>query len=150
MKSPEDLAQKLKLQAGDPVLRIRRLRLADSIPMAIEESHIPLKQFPGLERINFAKQSLYSACATATGSARPGLTKHRSTARDPGRIRIVDHLQKGKRSLDFAHPHDNGRDTYRGHVLEIPRRPVPRLNPRPYAHDHVTRRQLRSGQLRSG
>jgi GntR family transcriptional regulator len=27
--------------------------------MALETSHIPLRQFPGLEKINFAKQSLY-------------------------------------------------------------------------------------------
>jgi GntR family transcriptional regulator len=38
---------------------LRRLRLADGIPMAIEESRIPLKLFPGLERINFANKSLY-------------------------------------------------------------------------------------------
>jgi GntR family transcriptional regulator len=59
VESSEELAKRLKLQVGDPVLRMRRLRLADNIPMALEESHIPLKQFPGLERINFAKQSLY-------------------------------------------------------------------------------------------
>lgn len=54
-----ELAAKLKVQAGDIILRLRRLRLADGIPMAIEESHIPLAPFPGLEKNNFAKQSLY-------------------------------------------------------------------------------------------
>ncbi len=67
VKSPEELAQKLKLQVSDPVLRIRRLRLADNVPMAIEESHIPLLQFPGLERINFARQSLYSVLRESYG-----------------------------------------------------------------------------------
>jgi DNA-binding GntR family transcriptional regulator len=55
----EDLMQKLKLDGDDKIVHLRRLRLADGIPMAIEDSHIPLKQFPGLERIDFAKHSLY-------------------------------------------------------------------------------------------
>jgi GntR family transcriptional regulator len=59
VKATTDLADQLKVQAEEMVMRLRRLRLADGIPMALEESHIPLKQFPGLERIDFAKQSLY-------------------------------------------------------------------------------------------
>jgi GntR family transcriptional regulator len=55
-----ELGEKLKLNTGDRVMRLRRLRLADCIPMAIEESHIPLRQYPGLERIDFAKNSLYA------------------------------------------------------------------------------------------
>ena len=59
INATKDLAQKLKAAIGEPVMRLRRLRLADGIPMAQEESHIALKFFPGLERINFSKQSLY-------------------------------------------------------------------------------------------
>ena len=55
----EDLIQKLHLQKNDRVLRLRRLRLANGIPMALEESHIPLRNFPGLEQVDFAKNSLY-------------------------------------------------------------------------------------------
>jgi GntR family transcriptional regulator len=54
-----ELALQLKVEAGEPVMLLRRLRLADGIPMAIEGSHIPLKFFPGLERINFTNKSLY-------------------------------------------------------------------------------------------
>lgn len=56
----EDLQEKLKLQPGDQVLRLRRLRLADGIPMAIEDSNLPLDRFPGLEQFNFQKSSLYA------------------------------------------------------------------------------------------
>jgi GntR family transcriptional regulator len=56
----EELSEKLHLQAGDPVMRLRRLRLADGTPMAIEDSHIPLRRYPGLERIDFAHHSLYA------------------------------------------------------------------------------------------
>jgi GntR family transcriptional regulator len=59
VKATEDLAEKLKVEPDEIVMRLRRLRLADGIPMALEESHIPLKQFPGLEKISFSKQSLY-------------------------------------------------------------------------------------------
>lgn len=55
----EDIVQKLKLDKNDKILHLRRLRIADGIPMAIEDSHIPLKQFPGLDRIDFARHSLY-------------------------------------------------------------------------------------------
>jgi GntR family transcriptional regulator len=55
----EVLMQRLKLDGNDRVVHLRRLRIADGIPMAIEDSHIPLKQFPGLDRIDFARHSLY-------------------------------------------------------------------------------------------
>ena len=59
IEAGEELAQSLKIDVGAPVMKLKRLRLADGIPMALEESNIPLRQFPGLERTNFAKQSLY-------------------------------------------------------------------------------------------
>jgi GntR family transcriptional regulator len=59
IKATDQLAQQLKVSPDDSVMRLRRLRLADGIPMALEESNIPLKFFPGLERISFATQSLY-------------------------------------------------------------------------------------------
>jgi GntR family transcriptional regulator len=52
-------SSRLLEQSVIKVIRLRRLRLADGIPMAIEESNIPLRQFPGLDRIDFAKHSLY-------------------------------------------------------------------------------------------
>ena len=48
VNATEELAEKLKVEPDEVVMRLRRLRLADGIPMALEESHIPLKQFPGL------------------------------------------------------------------------------------------------------
>jgi GntR family transcriptional regulator len=56
----DELREKLKLTPADQIMRLRRLRLADGIPMAIEESHVPLRQFPGLERIDFGRTSLYA------------------------------------------------------------------------------------------
>ncbi len=59
VKASASLAEQLKVKAEEIVMRLRRLRLADGTPMALEESHIPVKQFPGLERLDFSKQSLY-------------------------------------------------------------------------------------------
>jgi GntR family transcriptional regulator len=53
------LTEQLRVEEGSPVLQIRRLRIADGTPMALEESHIPLKHYPGLERTDFASESLY-------------------------------------------------------------------------------------------
>jgi GntR family transcriptional regulator len=59
VKPTEELAQKLKVDLDENIMRLRRLRLADGTPMALEESHVPLSLFPGLDRIDFARQSLY-------------------------------------------------------------------------------------------
>ena len=59
VKASEELAESLKIMTEAVVMKLRRLRLADGIPMALEESHIPLRPFPGLERIDFSRQSLY-------------------------------------------------------------------------------------------
>lgn len=59
VKATEDLAEKLKVKPGESVMKLRRLRLADGIPMALEESFIPLRKFPGLQETDFARQSLY-------------------------------------------------------------------------------------------
>lgn len=53
------LAERLKMSTADEVLHLRRLRLADEDPLAIEESTIPLRLFPGIETVDFSTCSLY-------------------------------------------------------------------------------------------
>lgn len=53
------LAEALKASPEDKVLRLKRLRLADGTPVALEESCVPLRLFPGLDRIDFGTHSLY-------------------------------------------------------------------------------------------
>jgi GntR family transcriptional regulator len=62
-----ELAEKLRVESNESVMHLRRLRLADGIPMALEDSCIPLSQFPGLEKISFAKRSLYSVLRETYG-----------------------------------------------------------------------------------
>lgn len=51
-------AEELLIAEGDEVYRIKRIRLADRAPMALETAFIPLKIVPGLSSEN-SNQSLY-------------------------------------------------------------------------------------------
>lgn len=42
-----------------PVFHLQRLRLADGIPLAIEQIFLPAQRFPGIEKLDFATLSLY-------------------------------------------------------------------------------------------
>jgi GntR family transcriptional regulator len=57
--APDEIAARLSIEVSDPIFRLRRLRLADGLPLAIEEIHLPGGRFPGIERLNFAELSLY-------------------------------------------------------------------------------------------
>lgn len=43
-----DVARDLELEPGTQVYRIGRVRLADDVPMCLEEVHLPVRLFPGL------------------------------------------------------------------------------------------------------
>lgn len=55
-----ELAARLKLQEGDPVIEIMRVRLADGEPVLLETTYLSQKRFPGLEQADeLAHASLY-------------------------------------------------------------------------------------------
>jgi GntR family transcriptional regulator len=58
-QADEKTAQGLSIQRGAPVFVLRRLRYADGLPMAIEESTLSLARFPGIDTIDFQNASLY-------------------------------------------------------------------------------------------
>jgi len=53
------VAERLELAEGDPVFRLRRLRIANDQPMGIQTAYLPLRLTPGVERRNFESRSLY-------------------------------------------------------------------------------------------
>lgn len=57
----DHLAERLAINPGNRVLRIERLRLANSEPMAIETTHLSTKRFPGLRKHLAKHNSLYRA-----------------------------------------------------------------------------------------
>jgi GntR family transcriptional regulator len=56
--SPE-IAARLKVETGSPTLHLHRLRSADGVPVAIEEVWLSQGQFPGIEKVDFVRCSLY-------------------------------------------------------------------------------------------
>jgi len=54
-----EIAARLRVQPDEPIARIRRLRLANGEPMALETTHLPLSLCPGLLSMDLERGSLY-------------------------------------------------------------------------------------------
>lgn len=63
----EDSAKQLNIPLGTEVYSLRRLRLADRIPMALETVTVPAEICPGLERFDFSRKSLYKVLEESYG-----------------------------------------------------------------------------------
>jgi GntR family transcriptional regulator len=61
------LAATLELKAGDSCFRLDRVRTADGRPMAIEQVHLPLERFDGIDCVDFAGASLFEVLGDAFG-----------------------------------------------------------------------------------
>lgn len=53
------LANRLGLQIGDPLVKIKRLRRGNDLVICIQTAWLPFKLFPGLESIDLTNKSLY-------------------------------------------------------------------------------------------
>ena len=80
--APFDVADCLQVPEGTPVLRLRRLRLAERQPMGLQTSFIPLQLAPGIEGVSFENASLYEILATR-------YSLHAATARETHRAVLV-------------------------------------------------------------
>src|SRR5262249_31078917 len=58
-KATDRVAQALAIRPGEAVFRLKRLRLANAEPMAIQTAHIPLSLAPGVEGEDLENSSLY-------------------------------------------------------------------------------------------
>jgi len=54
----------LSMKEGEDCLHFKRLRSADNVPVYVEDSYIDLKQFPHLEKVDFAVNSLFHVFET--------------------------------------------------------------------------------------
>ncbi len=57
-------AKALKLNEGESVTALTRLRMVDGDPFVLETSYIPLRAAPGLDKIDFRERSLYKTLAS--------------------------------------------------------------------------------------
>jgi GntR family transcriptional regulator len=67
IQAPAELASQLGIAVNASIFRLRRLRLADDLPMAIEEIRLPYERFPGVEKLDFSHLSLYQTMRTRYG-----------------------------------------------------------------------------------
>jgi GntR family transcriptional regulator len=65
--SSPDVAEKLDVPPGEELVRIERLRLADSEPMSVEQSFLIHRYCPGILRIDFVANSLREEIDRAYG-----------------------------------------------------------------------------------
>lgn len=78
---PDDIAPRLALAAGDPVFQLRRVRCVEDEAVCLETSFVSVRACPGIEAIDFSKESL-----TATLESRYGMpTVHTSLTVSVGR-----------------------------------------------------------------
>lgn len=61
------IARHLRVAVSSPVYFVRRLRLLNREPVLLETFWMPVKRFPGLERFNIARRSIYELMETAYG-----------------------------------------------------------------------------------
>lgn len=54
-----EVASRLRVEIGLPMFSLRRLRMADNVPVAVEQVWLSRKQFAGLDKIDFSISSLY-------------------------------------------------------------------------------------------
>lgn len=59
-----EISQKLELKAGDSIIKIKRVRLADNTPVALQTAYLPYRFCPGLQNEDFETQSLYELLET--------------------------------------------------------------------------------------
>jgi len=63
-EAPPAVAAALLLRNNAPVFRLRRLRLADGIPMGVQCAYLPHELTPGIETLDFSTTSLYQVLDT--------------------------------------------------------------------------------------
>lgn len=67
MVPPSDVAEALHLAVSEEVFILRRVRLADSVPLCIECTHLPVRLFPDFQKKFDPRSSLYQSIASLYG-----------------------------------------------------------------------------------
>lgn len=57
--APPEVATQLGIAVNAQIYQLRRLRMANGLPVAIEEIRLPYDRFSGVEKLNFSRISLY-------------------------------------------------------------------------------------------
>lgn len=127
-----DVAARLGIPLGSPIFHLRRLRLADDIPVAIEEVWLSQQLFPDIDKLDFSHLSLYQTLREQYGirvSRADEVLEARSASRSEAELlRIAPRssllvVSRTLRSAD-GRPVESAHSLYRGDryraVLQIP------------------------------
>src|SRR5436309_7617044 len=68
LPADEDVARRLDIVEGEPVVRLERLRLGDDEPIGLQLAYLPAREFPGLETADFGTASLYEQLEARYGA----------------------------------------------------------------------------------
>lgn len=60
IEANKKLAQTLSIFLGDKIVRVKRLRIVENVPLAVETSYLPYSLCQNIEQYNLEKNSLYS------------------------------------------------------------------------------------------
>ncbi|WP_405098169.1 GntR family transcriptional regulator [Micromonospora sp. NBC_01412] len=85
------LAVRMEVPAGTDVLRVRRVRTADKVPLAVEESHLIADRFPGLAAEDLQTRSLYGILADRYGvQVAEGMQRLQAVILDPTEAALLE------------------------------------------------------------
>lgn len=132
MPASPETALRLGIEPGAPTFHLHRLRSANGEPIAIEEVWLSQDQFPGIEKIDFVRRSLYEALREQYGirvGSADEVIESRSASRQEAELLAVAPkssllvISRTLRSVD-GKPMEAGISLYRGDryraVLRIP------------------------------
>jgi GntR family transcriptional regulator len=129
------LGRHLRLSPEEPVVRVRRLRLADGEPMALEVLHVPAAMVPGLAQKDLENASFYDllqdrygiAIVSGTQTIEPTVTNEEESEalgvplHSPAFLFERTTLAQGGRPIEFVRSFYRG-DRYRLVTELLPRR----------------------------
>ncbi len=116
------LARELQIRISAPVYDVHRLRLIKQKPVVLEHFMLPVARFPGLERFDLAKRSLYEVLDTeylvAISRARQSLEPTVATPYEAQLLKVNEGaplmLEVRVSFSQDGRPVEYGRDLYRG------------------------------------
>jgi GntR family transcriptional regulator len=90
LRAPVPVAHRLGMPEGALLVSLRRLRLADDHPVAIQTAYLPALFFPEIDRFDFAGESLYEVMLREYGvKAAVATETYRASKVDAGEATLL-------------------------------------------------------------
>lgn len=100
-EADEDIARRLAVEPGSPVLLVRRLRTADGRAIFVCDSRLPLARFPALRDADYSVNSLYELLEDTAGRKITGAKQWISAAATDRDVAGLLELEVGRPVLQL-------------------------------------------------